>query len=86
MANMGNGSGLPEVTEEDNGKMPIVQNGEWAIEKPSQYNGAFIVNPTPDGDQVLATKGMYMYLDLVVGEIPYSEVTNAANGTTVTIG
>lgn len=49
------------------------------------YEGDYTVVPTV-GPQVLATAHKQMREDVTVYAIPYAEVTNTANGTTVTIG
>lgn len=49
------------------------------------YEGDYTVVPKV-GPQVLETAHKQMREDVTVHAIPYAEVTNAANGTTVTIG
>lgn len=49
------------------------------------YTGTYEVEPSINS-QTLATKNKTMTRDLTVTKIPYAEVTNLANGITVTIG
>lgn len=49
------------------------------------YEGSYTVTPKPE-EQTLETKNKYLVEDVVVKDIPYAEVTNNANGITVTIG
>ncbi len=60
-----------------------------AIVKPPAhppYTGSYEVTPSVVGEQVLQTKDKYMTDDLVILEIPYSEVSNTTDGITVYIG
>ena len=50
------------------------------------YTGQYEVTPSISGEQVLETKDRYMTDNLVVLEVPYSEVSNTADGITVYIG
>lgn len=52
---------------------------------PEYYEGEYEVIPSIE-EQVLETNRKYMKDDVTVKEIPYAEVTNLANGITVTIG
>lgn len=83
-------SDLPAVTEEDNGKVLMVDGGVWtAKELPAYggtyYEGSYEVTPSASEDVTLQTENTYLDANIVVQKIPYAEVTNAANGTTVTI-
>lgn len=49
------------------------------------YTGAYEVTPSTE-QQMLETKDLVMDDDVTVKKIPFYEVTNAAGGTTVTIG
>lgn len=49
------------------------------------YTGEYEATPK-DTPQVMATKNKLLKEDFTVNEILYFEVTNTANGTTVTIG
>ena len=80
------GAGLPYVTEADNGKVAMVVEGAWAAAELPAYDGAYSVRPSAEGDVTLATAQKMMDADLVVEKIPFSEVTNMANGKTATIG
>ena len=50
------------------------------------YEGDYIVIPKAFEDQDLTTLRKYMTGDVLVKEIPYSEVSNLAGGITVNIG
>ena len=50
------------------------------------YEGDYSVKPDAWEDTVLKTAHKMMSADLVVEKIPFAEVSNTANGTTVTIG
>lgn len=54
-------------------------------ETPDPYMGDYEVTPKVDA-QVLPTAQKLMTQDLTVKAIPYTESTNSAGGTTVTIG
>lgn len=49
------------------------------------YPGPYIVTPKKDIEQKLETNGLYMADDVTVLEVPYSEVSNTAGGTTCNI-
>jgi len=49
-----------------------------------RYEGAYEVIPAVT-EQTLETENKIMVADVEIKKIPYYEVTNAANGTTVTI-
>ena len=49
------------------------------------YDGSYEIKPTTE-TQVMQTKEKVMSDDLTITAIPYAEVTNLANGITVTIG
>ncbi len=55
------------------------------ISEEDKYSGSYEVVPNQE-EQVLKTAQKYMVKDVTIKEIPYAEVTNIANGTTVTIG
>ena len=65
-----------------NGKVNV---GGIIKEEPTYYEGEYEVTPSIE-EQVLETNRRYMKDDVTVKEIPYAEVTNLANGITVTIG
>ncbi|MBR2388213.1 MAG: hypothetical protein IKB02_05980 [Clostridia bacterium] len=52
---------------------------------PDEYNGEYEITPTVEA-QTLLTANKLMTKNLLIKEIPYAEVTNSTNGTTVTIG
>lgn len=48
------------------------------------YDGSYQVTPTADG-QIIPTDDKRMIEDITINPIPYAEVSNQANGITVTI-
>lgn len=50
-----------------------------------EFEGAYEVTPKVNG-QMIETKDKLMYKDLIVGSIPYYEVSNSKGGTTIIIG
>lgn len=50
-----------------------------------EYEGAYEVTPKVNS-QMIETKDKLMYKDLIVGSIPYYEVSNSKGGTTIIIG
>lgn len=80
------GAKLPPVTDEDNGKVLLVKDGQWEADKLPTYDGSFVVTPSADNDQRLLTAGKYNESDITVEKIPYAEVSNPAGGVTVIIG
>lgn len=79
------GSSLPTVSEEDNGKVLKVVDGNWEAADLPTYEGDYSVTPSATA-QSLATAGKTMTNDITVEEIPYYEVNNVEGGTTVNIG
>lgn len=79
-------SGLPSVSESDNGKILKVVNGKWAIVEMPVYEGEFEVTPAVDVDQTLLTAQKLVDANIKVTKIPYAEVSNSSNGVTATIG
>ena len=55
------------------------------IEKRDTYEGDYAVTPSTS-EQRLATANKVLEQDVVIKEIPYSEVSNLAGGNTVYIG
>lgn len=80
------GAGLPIVDETDEGKVLTVVDGKWAAGELPKYDGAYSVTPDAEIQQTLQTAQKLMDADVVIAKIPYSEVSNTANGTTVIIG
>lgn len=80
------GAGLPVVDETDDGKVLMVVGGKWAANSLPLYDGAYSVTPSADAQQRMQTAQKLMDADVVIEKIPYSEVSNTANGTTVIIG
>lgn len=54
-------------------------------ENKETYSGDYVIKPSINR-QTLETADKTMEKDLVIQAIPYAEVTNSANGITVTIG
>lgn len=77
---------LPVVSEADNGKVLRVVDGKWAAEELPLYDGAYELIPSATNDQVLYTAQKMLDADIKIKKIPYTEVSNNANGITVTIG
>ena len=77
--------GLPGVNEADNGKILTVVDGAWIAADLPKYDGEYSVTPAVE-EQTLLTSQKYLDANLKIEKIPYSEVTNTANGTTATIG
>lgn len=50
------------------------------------YYGDYDVTPLANQEVILPTKGLRMYDDVTVHEIPYTEVSNLSGGYTVSIG
>ena len=50
------------------------------------YSGTYIVTPLHASEQILGTNEKWLIDDVTVLPIPYYETSNAAGGTTVTIG
>lgn len=82
---LGGGADLPAVSEEDNGKIMTVVDGKWAAGELPLYEGEYVVTPSAD-EQILLTAQKLMDANLKIDKIPYSEVSNTSNGTTVIIG
>lgn len=77
--------GLPDVSEEDNGKVMMVVDGAWAAVPLPKYEGEYSVTPSTE-EYTLLTSQKFVDANIVVEKIPYSEVSNPANGITATIG
>lgn len=75
---------LPSVTETDNGKVLSVVDGKWQAAELPKFSGSYEVTPAAEA-QTLETAQKLMTGDVTVGAIPYSETSNNAGGTTVTI-
>lgn len=60
--------------------------GAISIEELPKYAGEYIVNPSDTNDQTLETAAKFVDADITVKKIPYAELQNTSNGTTVIIG
>lgn len=76
---------LPEITEDDEGKILAVVGGKWKPAGLPTYEGECEIVPSVN-PQSIPTANRFIREDVVVNSIPYSEVTNSANGTTFIIG
>lgn len=79
-------SGLPLVTKEDVGKyLTVDENGVWIAARLPVYDGEYIITPGTSGTTLLTAQKL-IDADIKIEKVPYSEVSNISNGTTVTIG
>ena len=76
---------VPEVDDSDNGKILQVVDGEWAAAELPVYDGQYEVTPLADAAVTLETQSTFLDQDIVVREVPYQAVSNAAGGETVSI-
>ena len=63
----------------------VVQASSVVIQERDYYEGSYAITPSLDS-QMLFVKEKTMRDDLQIEAIPYAEVSNSANGITVTIG
>lgn len=82
-----------EITGASNlyGELSILTNIEGIIDIPVStdvpyYYGDYDVTPLAWQETLLETKGLRMYDNVIVREIPYTEVSNPSGGYTVSIG
>lgn len=75
-----NNADLRELIEMAENLPDAETNGQY-----EEYNGEYEITPTVEA-QTLLTANKLMTKNLLIKEIPYAEVTNSTNGTTVTIG
>ena len=80
------GSDLPSVSSDDDGKVLTVVGGKWAASELPAYDGEYSVEPSAVSDQTLETAQKMLDANITIKKIPYMEVSNTSNGTTVTIG
>ena len=64
---------------------PVLTGKVSVITGYDEYEGAYEVTPKVNS-QMIETKDKLMYKDLIVGSIPYYEVSNSKGGTTIIIG
>lgn len=80
--------GKQKLVENISGKRQLsgdISIGNTMIVDYEEFDGPYDVKPIIDS-QTIMTKGKLMKENLTVLAIPYAEVTNNANGITVTIG
>lgn len=76
------------ITLTENGVFNISQYAYASIEVEGEceiYHGTYDVCPC-FSEQTLPTKNKQLISDLIIEEIPYSEVTNPSGGLTINIG
>lgn len=79
-------SDLPQVTLDDEGKILTVVGGKWTAAELPRYDGEYVVEASAASDQTLNTGSKFVDSNITIRKVPYSEVSNTSNGTTVTIG
>ena len=72
------GSSLPEVTTKDNGKVLMVDAGDWAAKELEKYLGEYEVTPSTSA-VVLSTASLLMSKDVTVNAIPESYTDEVYN-------
>lgn len=82
----GGGTGLPTITEADEGRVLTASGGVAVWRDLPKYTGEYSVTPEVDTAQTLETAGTYMTNDVTVKAIPDYEVSNEAGGNTFIIG
>ncbi|NBJ87886.1 hypothetical protein [Acutalibacter sp. 1XD8-36] len=65
--------------------MPSSGGSGSAPEGVESYTGSYSVTPKASVTQILPTSSKYMKNNVTVAKIPYSETSNASDGTTVSI-
>jgi hypothetical protein len=73
--------GVDYLTREDKDELI-----DEVISNLSTYNGEYHITPSVNEDITMETAKKIMKADVMVEKVPYAEVTNIANGKTVTIG
>lgn len=79
-------SGLPTITEADEGRVLTASGGAAVWRDLPKYTGEYTVTPEVDTAQTLETAGKYLTNDVTVKAIPDYEVSNEAGGNTFIIG
>lgn len=82
----GGGTGLPTITEADEGRVLTASGGAAVWRDLPKYTGEYTVTPSADSAQTLETAQKYMGDNVTVEKIPYYEMDNTSGGTTIYIG
>ncbi|MGN1409713.1 MAG: hypothetical protein ACI4XJ_06010 [Eubacteriales bacterium] len=77
---------LPEITEEDEGRVLTASGGAAVWRDLPKYTGEYSVTPSAESTQTLETAQKYMGGNVTVEKIPYYEMDNPSGGTTIYIG
>lgn len=80
------GSGLPDITEVDEGRVLTVYNGAAVWKDLPKYSGETTLTPQVGNAQTLDTSGKYLEDDIQIKAIPTYEVSNVSGGATLIIG
>lgn len=82
----GDKTGLPTITEADEGRVLTASGGMAVWRDLPKYSGEYSVTPSADSAQTLETAQKYLADNVTVEKIPYYEMDNASGGTTIYIG
>ncbi|MGN1410283.1 MAG: hypothetical protein ACI4XJ_08910 [Eubacteriales bacterium] len=82
----GGGSGLPAITEEDEGRVLTASGGVAVWRELPKYTGEYSVTPSAESAQTLETAQKYLDDNVTVEKIPTYEVSNDSGGATLIIG
>lgn len=82
----GGGTGLPTITEADEGRVLTASGGTAVWRDLPKYTGEYTVTPEVDTVQTLDTAGTYLTDNVTIKAIPDYEVSNEAGGNTFIIG
>lgn len=75
---------LPQISEEDEGKVLMAIGGEWKASELPIYKGTYEATPKMQSS-TLETRGKFMQDDVTINPVPVYEVSNTTGGTTVYI-